>query len=145
MFNFFFAFFFFVSIAGMPATSALADVPVLPTMSSAAAQPKPGDHTFIGRVAQFLDDLRPARGGDPLTAASRNPAVRDPARDRDATSFGLVHKAPINSTGASLAAAGLGGGAAQLVDLGNVAKKVPVKIAPTVTQGGGGVSLKLRW
>jgi len=104
----------------------------------------PVDNSFIGRVAHLLDGLRPPVSGNPGDSAWRNPSLRDPARDRDATSFG-IRSARMSMSGVAFAGAGIGAGAAQFVDLGSVGKTVPVKVLPTMCQGGGGISLKLPW
>lgn len=116
-----------------------------PTAAGAASPALvPVDNGFLARVARLLDGLRPPVSGNPGDSAWRNPSLRDPARDRDATSFG-IRSARLSPSGLAFAGAGVGAGAAQLVDLGSVAKSVPVKVAPTMCQGGGGISLKLPW
>ena len=112
------------------------------TMTAAALTPV--DNSFIGRVSRFLDGLRPPVSGRPRDTVWRNPTLRDPARDRDATSFGII-SAPMSASGAVFAGAGLGAGAAQFIDLAKVANKLPVKFTPTMCQGGGGIALKVRW
>ncbi len=115
--------------------------------SKATAMPatlQPVDSSFLGRVAQFIDGFRPPVSTHPRDAAGRNPTLRDPARERDATSFG-IRTAPMSIGGAAFAGAGLGAGAAQLIDLAKVANKFPLKFAPTMCQGGGGLSLKADW
>jgi hypothetical protein len=104
---------------------------------------EPIDHSFLGQVARFLNGFRPAVSSHARDAAGRNPALRDAARERDATSFG-IRSAPMNALGIAAAGAGAVSGAAQLVDLGNVANKIPVKLAPTVCQGGGGISVRIK-
>lgn len=110
----------------------------------AAAALTPVDHRLLARIARFLDGLRPPVSGLPLAAAGRNPSLRDPARERDATSFG-IRSARMSASGAVVAGFGIGARAAQFIDLAKVARKVPVRFSPTMCQGGGGVSLKGTW
>jgi hypothetical protein len=114
-----------------------------PAAATSSATPAPVDNGFIARVARFLDDLKPPPSGRPRESAARSPS-RDPARDRDATSFGIVH-APMHARGMAMLGGAVGAAGAQFVDLGGVANKVPVKVIPSFWQGGGGVSLKIHW
>jgi hypothetical protein len=107
-------------------------------------EPAPQDQGFLSRVGRWLDGMRPSASGGPREAASRNPSLHDPARDRDATSFG-IRTAPMSMKGAAIAGLGVAAGAAQIIDLGKVAKKLPVRLGPTLCQGGGGISLGARW
>jgi hypothetical protein len=118
--------------------------PAAAATSSMPATSTPVDHGFLSSVAKFLDGVQPRVSTHPRDAAGRNPAPRDPARERDATSFG-IRTAGMSGSGAALAGAGIGASAAQLVDLANVANKVPVKFAPTMFQGGGGLALTADW
>jgi hypothetical protein len=125
---------------------ASATLPAAPAASATSmpAASTPVDHGFLSSVAKFLDGVQPRVSTHPRDAAGRNPAPRDPARERDATSFG-IRTAGMSGSGAALAGAGIGASAAQLVDLANVANKLPVKFAPTMFQGGGGLALTADW
>ena len=87
-----------------------------PPSTAAGAALVPVDNGFLARVARLLDGLRPPVSGNPGDSAWRNPSLRDPARDRDATSFG-IRSARLSPSGLAFAGAGVGAGAAQLVDL----------------------------
>lgn len=128
----------------MPAT--VFTTPNLTGASAASAlMPTPVDHSFLGQVAHFLDDLGPPPpSGQPRAAAARNPSLRDSARERDATSFG-IRSAPMSTAGMAIAGAGAGAAAAQLVDLGKITNKLPIKLAPSMCQGGGGITIKTPW
>jgi hypothetical protein len=112
--------------------------------AATAAALMPVDHRFLAHVARLLDRLRRPVSGRPRDTVWRNPSLRDPARERDATSFG-IRSARMSTSGAAFAGFGLGAHAAQLVDLAKIARKLPVNFAPTMCQGGGGIMLRGRW
>ncbi len=114
-----------------------------PAAATSSTTPVPVDNGFIARVARFLDDLKPPPSGDPRESAARRPS-RDPVRDRDATSFGIVH-APMNAPGIAMLGGAVGAAGAQFFDLGGVANRLPVKVIPEMCEGGGGLSLKIKW
>ena len=114
-----------------------------PAAATSSATPAPVDNGFIARVARFLDDLKPPPSGRPRESGARVP-TRDPARDRDATSFGIRH-APMGARGIAFMGGGVGAAGAQFIDLGGVAKKLPVTVLPSMCQGGGGLTIMMKW
>lgn len=107
---------------------------------------QPADNSLFGQIATWLNRIRPPpSSNDPREAAARF-APRDAARERDATSLGIPanRAVKVSSAGAAMGGIGVGAGGAQLLDLAS-SKKLPVRIGPTVWQGGGGLSLKARW
>jgi hypothetical protein len=137
-------------VPSLPRTVFAAAAPAAPATpksgvaASMSADLKPVDNRFLGQVSRLLDGMRPPPAGGPRDAASRNPTLRDPQRERDATSWG-IRTAPMSAGGAAFVGAGLGAAGAQFIDLAKVAKKLPVAFLPTMCQGGGGVALKARW
>jgi hypothetical protein len=103
----------------------------------------------LTNLARLLGRLRPVTPWKPSDLAWRNPMVRDYARDRDATSFGLVNRPKLSALGAAVAgvAAGANVGPVLAKISGNVpvSAKMPVALSPTLFQGGGGIALRARW
>jgi hypothetical protein len=101
-----------------------------------------GDTGLVGALKKKLGEVHIGRGGRQNGLDWRYPMIRDAARDRDATSWGLVHAPPISRGGMACAAAGLvAAGMPVLAHLG----PMPFTVAPAIFLGGGGAVINVRW
>jgi hypothetical protein len=124
-----------------------AAVPSFLSLSQDADAPRSPDPIafgfgIVGKIARLAAKLQSDTVLRQTEGGPRNPTLRDPARERDATSLGVLH-ATVSRTGAGLAVAGAAGGGAPL--LFGVLKSIPIKIGPMAFLGGGGIMLRARW
>ena len=152
----------FLSAAPARAESPMPRLPILPSIEASrspsvfttsialapATTTTPKEGGLVASIGRELQTLWPSmstlseRSGD---LGPRDMRLRDRARDRDATTFGISRPAPMSRSGALFASGGLGAGATRmLVNLGRK-QKLPVTLGPTMCQGGGGISLGIRW
>jgi hypothetical protein len=126
-------------------------LPILPSFVPSKALKKPGDASpptatsrsggIFASLMRTLETRAWSPGPLRHQDAPRNPAIRDPQRDRDATSLGVVHgHAHVSGIGAALAGGGLLGEAGK-----TLGKGIGVSLGPVLMLGGGGLRFKATW
>jgi hypothetical protein len=127
----------------LPSIAALSTtVPSSPTSASPVSPDVPPGTDLVSKLARLYDKLRAEYVTRTNAGGPRNPAPRDPARDRDATSLGVDHPR-LSALGAALSGGGVACLGIPLVV--KEAKKLPVRLGPMGAVGGGGLAIRGRW
>lgn len=102
----------------------------------------PAGTDLVSKLARLYAKLRAEYVMRATEGGPKNPAPRDAARDRDATSLG-VPSPHLSGVGAALWGAGVGGAGVPLVL--KAAKQIPIRLGPMGAVGGGGLAIRGRW
>jgi hypothetical protein len=134
--------------------SVITSVPILPSLHgptptslyATTGVPLPPDKpgaggNVVAKLAHFIATVR-SEGGPRKDNGPRDPTIHDPARERDATSLGVICP-PMSGRGAALAGVGAVTGAAALIL--KIGKSLPIRIGPVGYLGGGGIALRGEW
>jgi hypothetical protein len=128
------------SLPILPSLRAPTPTSLYATTGSTLPPDKPGaGRNVVAKVATFIANVR-SEGGPRKDNGPRDPTVHDPARDRDATSLGVICP-PMSGRGAALAGIGaVTGAAAVILKIGK-----SLRIGPVGFLGGGGIALRGEW